>query len=417
MRMKQTPHGSSSSHHPRGMATARLTIAEEEQFEDAGGDKSQESQDWLNLDNPKCQAATEGESETSKSVGKTSDQPSQAEGGAPAHPKDNPPAPTPSDPKPGTSKDPSDTSRSHPDPTQNPTQASTQNPEEETSPDLTEYVKSYQQAGKQWLDTVLENKEQAYNTLFDTLLQLDYPHIDKLADADRQTVLKCIKDRTARFLSEDDFAMYVELEEADTKKPQLKHKGDTKEALNDYYNAVHTLCEAQTNLMASTKVLEEKIKDKAVFLDIIKQVQLPVVQVLVRTVEEIETLEGKTYRELTLLQHLPDYREINPNATEQMRTMATFMYYVLYEQITGLQKSQTGCAAEFRRQTIPFKRLITGKKQPGRPGRSSETGKSRRKLEDIAAMEGATPAKQKKVTPKPTHRKGKGRGRGKKGTK
>ena len=77
--------------------------------------------------------------------------------------------------------------------------------------------------------------------------------------------------------------------------------------------------------MASTKVLEEKLEDKAVFLDIIKQVQLPAVQVSVRTVEEMEALEGKTYRELTLSQHLPDYRKIYPNATEQMRTVAAFM--------------------------------------------------------------------------------------------
>ena len=86
--------------------------------------------------------------------------------------------------------------------------------------------------------------------------------------------------------------------------------------------------------------------------------------------------------------------------------MAAFMYYILFEAITSLQKSQTGCAAEFRCQTTPFKRLITGKKQPGRPGRSSKTGNSGRKLEDVAAMEGVIPAKQKKVTPKLTHGKG-----------
>ena len=142
-----------------------------------------------------------------------------------------------------------------------------------------------------------------------------------------------------RFLSKDDFTLYVEKEDIDVSKPQLKLNEEAKEALTDYYDAVHTLCEAQTNLMASTKVLEEKLKDKAVFLDIIKQVQLPAVQVSVRTVEEIEALEGKTYRELTLSQHLPDYRKIYPNATEQMRTMATFMYYNLFEAITGLQKS------------------------------------------------------------------------------
>ena len=125
---KQTPHGCSSSHQPRGMATARFTGAEEQQFEDTGGDESQVSQDWLDLDDPKCQAATEGEGETSKSEGKTGDQPTEAKGGAPAPPKENPPAPTPSNPKPGTSKDPTDPLAV--DPTQDPTQ----NPEAETPP-------------------------------------------------------------------------------------------------------------------------------------------------------------------------------------------------------------------------------------------------------------------------------------------
>ena len=182
--------------------------------------------------------------------------------------------------------------------------------------------------------------------------------------------------------------MYVEKEEEE-KKPKYKLTGDAREALKDYYDAVHTLCEAQTNLMSSTKVLEE---DKSVFLHIIKQVQLPVVQVSIRTVEELETLEGKMYRELTLLHHLPNFRRIYPNATEQTRTMAAFIYYVLFEQITGLRPSQTGCAAEFRCSRTPFKRLITGKRQPGRPG---DTGKSGRKLEEVAEKEGATPSKQR----------------------
>ena len=124
--------------------------------------------------------------------------------------------------------------------------------------------------------------------------------------------------------------------------------------------------------MESTKVLESKLEDKDVFLDIIKQVQLPTVQVSVRMIEEMEAMECKMYRKLTLAQHLPDYKKIYPNVTEQTRTMAAFVYYVLYEQITGLQKSQTGCAAKFRCQTTPFKRLITGKKQPGGPGSPEE---------------------------------------------
>ena len=207
--------------------------------------------------------------------------------------------------------------------------------------------------------------------------------------------------------------MYVEKEEEE-EKPRYKLTGNAREALKDYYDAVHTLCEAQTNLMSSTKVLEEKIKDKSVFLDIIKQVQLPVVQVLIRTVEELVKLEGKTYRELTLLYHLPNFRRIYPNATEQTRTMAAFIYFVLFKQITGLRPSQTGCTAKFRCRMTPFKRLITGKRQPGRPGRSGDTGKSSRKPEEVAEMEEATPSKQRKVAMKSTCRRGKGRGRGKK---
>ena len=83
------------------MATARFTgtAAETQQFKDAGGD---DSQDWLEFDDPEQKAATTEEGEASKSAGKTGDQPQQAEGGANAPPKENPPAPI--DPKPGTRK-------------------------------------------------------------------------------------------------------------------------------------------------------------------------------------------------------------------------------------------------------------------------------------------------------------------------
>ena len=94
--------------------------------------------------------------------------------------------------------------------------------------------------------------------------------------------------------------------------------------------------------------------------------------------------------------------------------MAAFIYYVLYQKITGLRPSQTGCAAEFRCGTTPFKRLITGKRQPGRPGRSGDVGKSSRMMEEVAEIEGATPAKERKVAVKSTRGRGKGRGRGKK---
>ena len=216
-------------------------------------------------------------------------------------------------------------------------------------------------------------------------------------------------------MSKNEFVVYLEREE-ERKKPKYKLTGDTKEALRDYYDAVHTLCEAQTNFAKSTQVLEEKIEDKSVFLDIIQQVQLPAVQVQVRMVEELEKLEGKTYRELTLLCHLPNFRRIYHNTTEQTRMMAAYIYFVLYEQITGLRPSQTGCAVEFRCGATPFKRLITGKRQPGGPGRSSEAkGGSSRQLEEVTEM-GATPAKQRrKATKIPAAAKPASRGRGERG--
>ena len=116
----------------------------------------------------------------------------------------------------------------------------------------------------------------------------------------------------------------------------------------------------------------------------------------------MEKIEGKTYRELTLMCHLPNFKRINPNAKEQTRMMAAYIYFILYKQITGTRASQTGCTTDFRCQTMPFKQLVTGKKQPGGPGRSSEErGGSCRSLEEVAEMEGTTPAKRTRKASKP----------------
>ena len=79
--------------------------------------------------------------------------------------------------------------------------------------------------------------------LFDKLQQLGNPYIPGLDQANREQVYKCIRDRTGRFLSQDDFVLYVETEE-EKEKPKYKFTGEAKVALKDYYAAVHTLCEA-----------------------------------------------------------------------------------------------------------------------------------------------------------------------------
>ena len=331
----------------------------------------------------------EGEPSTSKSVGKEGEAQAQATEGAQAPPEDTPldptkttaPTPAPTDPKPGTSTE----STQDPNPTQAPGEVEIK---------FTQYVRDYRAAGKAWLDTVLQEKEKAYDTLYDRLQQLGTPHKEGLDQADKEQVFSCIKDRTGMFLTQDEHILYVETEE-EMAKPKFKLSGEAKEALRNYYNSVHKLCTAQTNFAKATQELERKIDDKTVFLSIIQQVQLPVVQKQVRTVEEIEQLEGKTYRELTLSQHLANYKKIYSNATDQTRTMAAFIYFVLYEQITSLKASQTGCIKDFRCQGTLFKRLVTGKRQPGGPGRSSDQrGRSSRTLEEITELECGTLAKQ-----------------------
>ena len=364
--------------------------------------------------------AKEGKQGASKSKSKKQ---VKATEGAEAPPEETPldPKPTkphtdpaPTEPQPGTSKAPTENPTQAP--TDETTQPTTRNPDEDEPPAPTKYVRAYKAAGKDWLDSVVKDREEVYIRLFDKLLELGSPYIDNFDQADREQVFKCIRDKTGRFLDDDDFMTYVETEE-EKQKPRYVLTGDAKVVLTDYYDAVHTLCEAQQNFAKSNQVLEKKIADKSVFLDIIKQVQLPAVKVEIRTVEEMERIEGKTYRELTLMCHLPNFKRINPNAKEQTRTMAAYMYCVLHEQITGTRASQTGCATDFKCQTTPFKRLITGKRQPGGPGRLSKArGGSSRSLEDVTKMEGTPPAKRtRKATKSATAAKATPKGRGMKG--
>ena len=393
VKTKQTKCGGSSTR-PVGITAARFDNLKEDQFEDIP------EEDWPDMENPKVaqpQATEATEGEASKSAGNAGEgegskavdkpTPTGAEGGAQA-PPDTAKAPTtnPQEPKAGTSTDPTDP--------QDP-----QDPKQENEPGLAAHVNSYRQAVKIWFDTVQASKEQAYVTLYDTLLKIGDPHIAKLGNSDRKTVLDCIADKSGKYLSEDDFAVYVEREDVQTKKKQFAVSIEAKAAIKEYYEAAQGLCEAQTVFMKKTRELEALV-NKEIFLDIIRQVQLPAVQVMIRMREQEETLEGKMYWELTLLKHLPNYKTIHPSANEQSRTMAAFIYFVLHEQVTGKQKSQLSCSTEFQCQTTSFKCLVTGKKQPGRPGRLGEAGKSSRKLEEVMEMEGGPAPKKPKGSPR-----------------
>ena len=148
-------------------------------------------------------------------------------------------------------------------------------------------------------------------------------HKEGLDQADKKQVFSCIKDMTGMFLTQDEHVVYVEMEE-EFEKPKFKFTGKAKETLKNYYDSAHELCVAQADFAKATQELESNIEDKTVFLSIIQQVQLPSVQIRVRMVEEMEQLEGKTYRELTLSQHLPNYKKIYSNATDQNQDDGSF---------------------------------------------------------------------------------------------
>ena len=263
MRTKQTQRGGSSSHRTVGMAAGRFPSTgrgkgePKEQFKDAPGEDTEDSQDFPKVledaDQPE-----EGEPGTSKSEGKPGEPAAQAKEGAEAPPEETPPDPAPTDPQTSPSKESPEA------PTEAPTEDPSQVPGEEKI-ELTNYVKAYRAAGKAWLDTVVEEKEIAYDTLYDKLQQLGGPHIQKFDEADREHVYNCIRDRTGRFLTQDGFVLYGETEDK-IEKPKYMFTGDAREALKEYYDAVHTLCEAQTNFARSTQVLEQKIEDESIFL-------------------------------------------------------------------------------------------------------------------------------------------------------
>ena len=97
----------------------------------------------------------EGKPSTSKSKGKTGEQPAQATEGAQAPPEEITPGPDPTNPQPSTSKDPTEAPAEVP--TRDPTQTTAQVPGEEVIA-LTKYVKEYRAAGKVWLDTGVEKR-------------------------------------------------------------------------------------------------------------------------------------------------------------------------------------------------------------------------------------------------------------------
>ena len=211
--------------------TGRGKAGPEEQFIDAPGEDTEE--DFLLVLEDADKQSKEGKPGASKSKGKKL---AQAAEGAEAPPEETPPDPeftkphtdpAPTGPQPGISKAPTEDPTQAP--TNEPTMPATTNPNEDEPPAPTKYVKAYQAAGKEWLDSVVKDGEAAYTKLFDKLLALGHPYIDNFDQADKEQVFKCIRDKTGRFLDDDNFMMYVETEE-EKKKSRYVLSNDAKVA-------------------------------------------------------------------------------------------------------------------------------------------------------------------------------------------
>ena len=188
-------------------STGRGKTGPEEQFRDAPEEDTEE--DLLLVLEDAEKQPKEGKPGASKLKGKKL---AHVAEGAEAPPEETPPDskltephtdPAPAEPQPGTSKAPTK------DPTQAPTDETTQpaarNPDEDEPPAPTKYVMEYKAGGKALLDSVVKDQEEAYIRLFDKLMELGNPYIDNFDQADREQVFKCIRDKTGRFLDDDDF--------------------------------------------------------------------------------------------------------------------------------------------------------------------------------------------------------------------
>ena len=165
------------------------------------------------------------------------------------------------------------------------------------------------QAAKDWFDSIQNYKVKAYMQLYKMLLQIGKPHIKGLEKADGNAVLNGIADKSGQFISEvDKCTVYISIEEEIiTKKPVVVNPNATK-SISEYYKAVQDFCQTQDNFMQKMREMEQAINDETIFLDIIRQIQLPVVQVMVRMRSEEEALQGKMFQDLSLIQHLPTTR-------------------------------------------------------------------------------------------------------------
>ena len=276
-----------------------------------------------------------------------------------------------------------------------------------TAPEVLIYMNKCQGFAKTWFEEVVEKQEQAYRDLIASLVGLVEEQskakdlkvgIVGFTDQEVNNVLKSISDMSGRYINTVD-RLQVEVSKEEEKIArkrftESKKASEQQKALDEYYDAAKDLCHSQAVYMARLEKLSKVLNDPDRLLAIINHVQLPAVQVTVTTKEQEKKQAGLSGEEMVILEHLPDAENwaVGRQAGEQM--MATWLYFVLYKQVTGSTAGQDKCAEKFGCSTTQFKRMITGKWQEG--GKRKEDAKSTsseakkrksKRLEDLAEQE------------------------------
>ena len=154
-------------------------------------------------------------------------------------------------------------------------------------------------AAKDWYDNIANDQDRTYQKLYADLLDRGSPHIEQLETADRKAVLDSIADKSGKYADEMDKNMlYIHQEAENIKVPPVVVSDEARKAMKDYYKSAEKMCDAQADLMRNTQVLQQKLNDDTTFLEILRHMQLPLIQVTVRTKQQEESLQGKKYSKL-----------------------------------------------------------------------------------------------------------------------
>ena len=149
-----------------------------------------------------------------------------------------------------------------------------------------DYVEKLGMLSQLWLDNVRNSQVEAYRELLENLFELSQDIYPLLSDADAETVLRCVQDKSGQYLvGGKEFVLQVTKEDAIIQRKNWKRVGkagekeEVKKALDEYYLEADALAQAQNQMMDTIDELGEVVGDHDTLVMILKHLQSPCMQV------------------------------------------------------------------------------------------------------------------------------------------